>query len=53
MRVWCGETRAVCTLRSPWASWVPSSEVNFFAWKIDLRASGVGAQVPFDFWRHS
>ena len=25
------------TLRSPWASWVPSSEVNFFAWTASAR----------------
>jgi hypothetical protein len=39
-------------LRSPWASAEPSSDVNFFCWKIDLRASVVGAHVPFDLERH-
>ena len=24
---------------------------NFFCWKMDLSASGVGDQVPFAFWR--
>ena len=38
-------------LRSPWASEAPSSVTNFFAWKIDLSASGVGDHVPFAFWR--
>ena len=40
-------------LRSPWASEAPSSVTNFFAWKIDLSASGVGDHVPLAFWRHS
>lgn len=39
------------TLRSPWASAPPSSVTNFFCWKMDLSASGVGDQVPFAFWR--
>ena len=39
------------TLRSPWASEAPSSVTNFFAWKIDLSASGVGDHVPLAFWR--
>ena len=38
-------------LRSPWCSCAPSSAVNFFAWKIDLSASGVGDHWPFVFWR--
>ena len=48
---WTERSCRTTLLRSPWASAAPSSDVNFFCWKMDLSASAEGAQVPFCFWR--